>query len=192
MPFAQKRWNWMTWLTLVVRTADAGDTTALAAGVRSAVRQLDAELPVHRVATVNQLYRESVARRRFATVLTGAFAVAAMLLGTVGMYGVLSYGVMQRRREFGIRIALGARAGQVTRVVVGEALALAGLAVIIGTVAALGLTRLLSGLLFEVSPTDPATFVVVALLVAAVAAVAAWVPARRATRIDPAATIREA
>jgi ABC-type antimicrobial peptide transport system permease subunit len=108
------------------------------------------------------------------------------------MYGVLSYGVVQRRREFGIRIALGARAGQVTRVVVGEALALAGLAVIIGTVAALGLTRLLSGLLFEVSPTDPATFVVVALLVAAVAAVAAWVPARRATRIDPAATIREA
>jgi predicted permease len=192
MPFAQKRWNWMTWLTVVVRSANVSDPTTLGAGVRSAVRQLDAELPVHRVATVNQLYRESVARRRFATVLTGAFAVAAMLLGMVGMYGVLSYGVVQRRREFGIRIALGARAGQVTRVVVGEALALAGIAVIIGTVAAFGLMRLLSGLLFEVSPTDPATFVSVALLVAAIAAVAAWVPARRATRIDPAATIRDA
>jgi ABC-type antimicrobial peptide transport system permease subunit len=144
------------------------------------------------VTPVHQLYRESIARRRFATVLTGAFALAALLLGTVGMYGVLSYGVAQRRREFGIRIALGARAGQVTRVVVGEALALAGIAVIIGTAAAFASTRLLSGLLFEVSPTDPATFTTVALLIAAVAAIAAWIPARRATRVDPATTIRDA
>jgi putative ABC transport system permease protein len=192
MPFAQKRWNWMTWLTLVVRTEGGGDTSAVAASLRGAVRQLDAELPIHRVATVQQLYRESIARRRFATVLTGAFAAAALLLGTVGMYGVLSYGVVQRRREFGIRIALGARAGQVTRVVVREALTLAAVAVVVGTAAAIPLTRLLAGLLFEVSPTDPATFIAVAVLVAGVAAMAAWVPARRATRIDPAATIRDA
>jgi predicted permease len=192
MPFAQKRWNWMSWLTLVVRTEGVGDTTRVAASLRGVVRELDAELPIHRVATAQQLYRESIARRRFATALTGAFAAAALLLGMVGMYGVLSYGVVQRRREFGIRIALGARAGQVTRVVVREALTLAAVAVVVGTAAALALTRLLGGLLFEVSPTDPATFIAVAMLVTAVAAVAAWVPARRATRIDPATTIRDA
>jgi len=192
MPFAQKRWSWMTWLTLVVRTNGTGDTTSLGSALRGAVRQLDPELPVHRVATVHQLYRESIARRRFATVLSGAFAVAALLLGMVGMYGVLSYGVVQRRREFGIRIALGARAAQVTSVVVREALVLAAIAVAIGSVAALALTRLLSDLLFEVSPTDPATFVTVAALVAVVAGLASWVPARRATRIDPASTIRDA
>jgi ABC-type antimicrobial peptide transport system permease subunit len=108
------------------------------------------------------------------------------------MYGVLSYGVVQRRREFGIRIALGARASQVTGVVVREALSLAVVAVVIGSAAALMLTRLLSDLLFEVSPRDPATFATVAVVVAVVAALAAWVPARRATRIDPAATIRDA
>jgi predicted permease len=192
MPFAQKRWNWMTWLTLVVRTNGTSDTTTLGSALRDAVRQLDPELPVHRVATVHQLYRESIARRRFATVLSGAFAAAALLLGMVGMYGVLSYGVVQRRREFGIRIALGARAAQVTSVVVREALVLAAIAVAIGSVAALALTRLLSDLLFEVSPTDPATFVTVAALVAVVAGLASWVPARRATRIDPASTIRDA
>jgi ABC-type antimicrobial peptide transport system permease subunit len=105
---------------------------------------------------------------------------------------VLSYGVVQRRREFGIRIALGARAAQVTSVVVREALVLAAIAVAIGSVAALALTRLLWDLLFEVSPTDPATFVTVAALVAVVAGLASWVPARRATRIDPASTIRDA
>jgi ABC-type antimicrobial peptide transport system permease subunit len=109
----------------------------------------------------------------------------------IGMYGVLSYGVLQRRREFGIRIALGAQASQVTRVVVREALLMAVVAVAIGTVAAVAVTKLLADLLYEVSPTDPVTFVGVAVLVTTVAAAAAWIPARRATRIDPAITIRE-
>jgi ABC-type antimicrobial peptide transport system permease subunit len=143
------------------------------------------------VAAVSDLYRASVARRRFATVLAAAFAVAALALGTVGMYGVLSYGVVQRRREFGIRIALGARTGQVTVVVVREALALAAFAILLGTAAALAVTRLIADLLYEVSPRDPATFAAVGALVAVVAAAAAWIPARRATRIDPAATIRD-
>jgi putative ABC transport system permease protein len=110
----------------------------------------------------------------------------------VGMYGVLSYGVAQRRREFGIRLALGAQASQVTRVVVRDALTLAVIGVALGTSVALPVTRLLSGLLYEISPTDPATFVGVGVLVVVVAAVAAWFPARRATRIDPAMTIRDA
>ena len=192
MPFAQKNWHWMSWSTIVVRTEGPGHGEALRAALRRTVWELDAQLPIQRIASAPELYRESVARRRFATGLTAAFAAAALVLGMVGMYGVLSYGVVQRRREFGIRLALGARASQVTGVVVREALTLAALAVAIGLVAALALTRLLAALLFEVSPTDPATFASVALLVAGVAAAASWVPARRATRIDPAATIRDA
>jgi predicted permease len=192
MPHAQKDWHWMSWMTLVVRTDDAVSAEAIGGAVRAAVWQTDPQLPIHRVATVRELYRDSVARRRFATVLTGAFAAAALLLGMIGMYGVLSYAVLQRRREFGIRIALGAQASQVTGVVVREALAVAGIAVAVGTAAALLLTPLLRDLLFEVSATDPTVFAVVAVLVGGVAVLAAWIPARRATRIDPAATIREA
>lgn len=191
MPFAQKRWPWMTWMTLVMRTDDAGNAATLGGALRGLVRQLDTRLPVQRVSTVPDLYRESVARRRFATVLTGVFAALALILGVVGMYGVMSYGVVQRRREFGIRLALGARASQVTGVVVREALALAGVALIVGVAASLGLTRVLSGLLYEVSPRDPVTLAAVCLLVAVVAMSAAWIPARRATRIDPATTIRD-
>jgi putative ABC transport system permease protein len=192
LPFAQKRWSWMSWLTLVVRTDGTGDVESLGAALRDVVKQLDDRLPVQRVAAVRDLYRASIARRRFATVLTGAFAAAALLLGTVGMYGVLSYGVAQRRREFGIRLALGARASQVTGVVVREAFTLAAVAVVVGTAGALAVTRVISGLLYEVSPRDPATFGAVASLVAVVAVAAAWIPARRATRIDPAVTIRDA
>jgi len=192
MPFAQKRWPWLTWLTLVVRSDGVGDADALGSALRGLVRQLDPRLPIQAMSTVPDRYRESMARRRFATVLTGAFAALALVLGTVGMYGVLSYAVMQRRREFGIRIALGARAAQVTGGVVREALVLAIVAVGVGVGAALGLTRMLDGLLYEVSPRDPVTFVGVAMLVTLVAAAAAWIPARRATRIDPATTIRDA
>ncbi|HUQ84618.1 MAG TPA: ABC transporter permease [Gemmatimonadaceae bacterium] len=191
MPFAQKRWTWMSWLTLIVRTDGDADVSSLSGEIRSSVWQLDSRLPIHGIATVGAMYRESVARRRFATALAGAFAAAALALGMIGMYGVLSYGVLQRRREFGIRIALGAQASQVTRAVVSEALTLAVVAVVIGSAAAFALTRLLSSLLFEVSPRDPVTFVGVAVVVGAVSAIAAWVPARRATRIDPASTIRE-
>ena len=192
VPFAQKRWPWMTWMTLVMRTDAMASVNTLGSGLRGLVRQVDARLPVQDVSPVPDRYRESVGRRRFATVLTGAFAALALLLGVVGMYGVVSYGVVQRRREFGIRLALGARASQVTGVVVREALALAGIALVVGLAAALGSTRVLAGLLYEVSPRDPITFAAVAVLVAVVAMAAAWVPARRATRIDPAMTIRDA
>jgi putative ABC transport system permease protein len=192
IPFAQKDWAWMSWSTLIVRTQAGASTDALRAALTKTVWDIDAQLPIQRIATASELYRESVARRHFATLLTGAFAAAALALGIVGMYGVLSYGVAQRRREFGIRLALGARTSQVTGVVVREALAMAGVAVAIGTVVAIGVTRLLADLLFEVSPTDPVTFVAVAVLIALVAVAASWIPARRATKIDPATTLREA
>ena len=191
MPYAQKDWNWMSWLTVLVRTARSGADEGTAVALRAAVWEQDKQLPIHVLSTVPEVYREGSARRRFATVLTGAFAVAALLLGMIGTYGVLSYTVVRRRREFGIRLALGARAEQVTRVVVGEALGIAVLAIAVGMVAALGLTKLLASLLYEVSPTDPLTFGAVAVIVPTVACVAAWVPARRATRIDPAIAIRD-
>jgi predicted permease len=191
MPFAQKRWEWMSWLTLLVRTNGTSDAATLGAALRGVVARIDSRLPVQHVAPVAELYRQSVARRRFATALSGAFAVVALVLGVIGMYGVLSYTVSQRRREFSIRMALGARATQVTVVVVRQALLLAAAAIVIGTGAALSATRLLSDLLYETSPRDPATFASVAALIAGVAAVAAWIPARRVTRIDPASTMRD-
>jgi putative ABC transport system permease protein len=160
--------------------------------VKSAVAEEDRRLPIHRVATVHELYGESTARRRFATTLLSSFAALALVLGTIGMYGVLSYAVAQRRREIGIRIALGAKPGEVMGAVLRQALTLTVLGVVIGAAAALALTRLLDALLYEVSPTDPLTYVAVALLLTAVAALAAWMPARRATRIDPLAVLREA
>ena len=192
MPYAQKTWPWMSWMTLVMRTDGTTDVQSLGAALRDVVREIDPRIPVQQVIAVGERYRDSVARRRFATLLTGVFATVALILGMVGMYGVLAYGVVQRRREFGIRIALGARASQVTGVVVREALTLAAVAVAIGLVLALALTRLLSDLLYEVSPRDPLTLGTVATSVATVALIAAWIPARRATRIDPATTIRDA
>jgi putative ABC transport system permease protein len=192
LPHAQKERDWMTWMALLVRAEPGRDPRSLAPAVRAAVRELDPRLPVHRIATVEELYGESTARRRFATTLLTAFAALALLLGTVGMYGVLSYAVAQRRREIGIRIALGARSTTVVGDVLRQALALTALGVVIGLAGALALTRLLGALLYEVSPADPATYVAVALLLAVVAAVAAWMPAWRATRIDPLVVLREA
>jgi ABC-type antimicrobial peptide transport system permease subunit len=181
----------MTWMALLVRAEPGRDPRSLAPAVRAAVRELDPRLPIHRIATVDELYGESTARRRFATTLLSAFAALALLLGTVGMYGVLSYAVAQRRREIGIRIALGAKSTAVVGHVLRQALALTAIGVVIGVVGALALTRLLGALLYEVSAADPITYVVVALLLAAVATVAAWMPAWRATRIDPLVVLRE-
>jgi putative ABC transport system permease protein len=192
IPHAQKQWHWLAWMTLIVRAEPGRDPRSLAPIVQAAVAEQDRRLPIHRIATVHELYGESTARRRFATTLITVFAALALLLGTIGMYGVLSYAVAQRRREIGIRIALGAKPGKVMGTVLRQALMLTALGVMIGTGAALGLTRLLGALLYEVSPTDPITFVAVAVLLTVVAAFAAWMPAWRATRIDPLVVLREA
>jgi putative ABC transport system permease protein len=192
IPQAQKQWHWLGWMTLIVRAESGRDPGSLAPIVQAAVAEQDRRLPIHRIATVDELYGESTARRRFATTLITVFAALALLLGTIGMYGVLSYAVAQRRREIGIRIALGAKPGEVMGVVMRQALLLTVLGVVIGTGGALALTRLLGALLYEVSPTDPITYVAVAVLLTLVAALAAWMPAWRATRIDPLVVLREA
>jgi putative ABC transport system permease protein len=133
----------------------------------------------------------SVAQPRFYMLLLGIFAVAALFLAAIGIYGVLAYAVRQRSNEIGIRRALGARSGDVMRMVVGRAMLLAGGGLIAGLLASLALTRILSGLLYRVSATDPWTFAGVAILLAAVALFASLVPARRAARVDPLVALRE-
>jgi predicted permease len=191
LPHAQKPWSWLSWGALMVRTAPGQEQAAVVNAIRTAIQEQDPRLAIHRVATVPDLYREGNARRLFATMLLGGFAVIAVLLGMIGMYGVLSYTVAQRKREIGIRMALGAGEANVMRGVMRQALALTVGGVLFGTAVAVGLTRVLESLLFEVSATDPVTYVAVAALLIAVAAVSAWVPARRATRVDALTVIRE-
>jgi len=191
LPHAQKPWVWMSWLTLIVRPQPGVRPQSLRDGVAGRLARLDPELPIQRYATLAELYGESLARRRFAMLMLVAFAGAALLLGIIGMYGVLAYTVAQRRRDIGIRMALGASSRSVVREVVRHALALAGLGILLGGVAALALTRLLQSLLYEVSPTDPWTLAGVALLVVIITSLAAWVPARRAARISPVSVMRD-
>lgn len=188
IPQAQKPWGWMSWLTIVARTER--DPLAIAPGVKQALRELDARMPIERLTTMNSLYAESMARQRFAATLLGAFAALALLLGSVGVYGVLSYSVAQRTRDIGVRIALGARRSHVAATVIRRGVALAGVGVFAGIVGALVLSRFLESLVFGITTTDPVTFTGVPLLLLIVVALAAYVPARRATRIDPMRALR--
>ncbi|HUG40083.1 MAG TPA: ABC transporter permease [Longimicrobiales bacterium] len=183
MAQAQKPWGWLTWLVLTVRTE--AEPTALAPAIRDELQALDAAVLPERVATLDQLYAESAARRRFATVLLGAFAVLALVLGATGIYGVLSYAVARRRREIGIRMALGADRGRVARSVLRDGVLLAAIGLAFGLPAALVLSRFLESLVFGISTADPATFVAVPVTLLAVAALGAFLPAWRATRVDP-------
>ena len=175
-------------MTYVVRSA--GDPTVLARPIEARMHELDADLPLARVRPLAEYVHRASAPARFTTALAGIFAVAALLLASIGIYGVLAYAVQQRRQEIGVRLAMGARSGQILRLVVGRGFraALAGLA--LGLVGALGLGRFLSGLLYGVTHTDPLTYVGVSALLLAVALLASWLPARRASRVDPALCLR--
>jgi ABC-type antimicrobial peptide transport system permease subunit len=131
-----------------------------------------------------------VARPRLLTTLLGLFGLVGLVLGALGVYGVLAYLVARRRREIGVRIALGARTADVLRLVVGRGLALAGGGILLGTGGALVLTRFMRGILYNVAPTDPATFAAVAVALLAASALASWLPARRAARVDPSVALR--
>ena len=147
------------------------------------------DLPVI-VTTMDQIFSNSVAGQRFNALLLGIFASVALMLAMIGVFGVINYSVARRTHEIGIRIALGAQRGDVFRLVVGQGLLLAVIGVGLGAVGAMALTRLIAGLLYGVSPTDGPTFVIVALIVTVVAGLACYLPARRATRVDPLVALR--
>jgi putative ABC transport system permease protein len=172
----------------VIRTAS--DPAALAAAVTGLIHRADPNLPVTQVMTMDDVLSDSVAPRRFSAVLIAVFAALALLLAAVGIYGVMSYVVEQRTHEIGIRMALGARPRDVGSLLVNRGAKLAAIGLAIGLIGALALTRLLSSLLFGVKPTDPLTFTVIALLLATVAMLACYVPARRAMRVDPMVALR--
>ncbi len=174
--------------TLVVMTEH--DPSSLVPPIRETVRLIDRSVLVQRAQTMEELLRNRTAPQRFLAALLGSFGGLAILLASLGIHGVLAYSISQRTREIGVRMALGASPGGVLRMVVGHGMALTGVGVAIGVVAALGLSRFLREQLYEVSPADPLTYGAVALLLAAVALLASWVPARRAARVDPMTALR--
>jgi predicted permease len=185
VPFPQRPWASMN---LILRTA--GDPHNWAAAARAAVAAVDRDQPVTGVNTMEEVLATSTAQQRFSVFLLGVFSMTALLLAAVGLYGAIAYSVAERTQEMGIRIALGAATGDILRMIVGQGLTLTLAGLAIGTMAALALTRLMSGLLFQVSAADPASFAASALLFAAIAALASYLPARRATRVDPTEALR--
>ncbi len=185
VPYLQLSENYMQ---LAVKSAV--DATSLAGAVRREVAAVDPDQPTADVTTLEQTLSQSVAPRRFNALLLGIFAFIALLISTVGLYGVIAYSVTQRTHEIGIRMALGADKSDVLRMVVGQGLKLALVGVAIGIAGALALTRFLSSLLYGVKPTDPVTFIAVSLILIAVALLACYIPARRASKVDPMVALR--
>jgi predicted permease len=174
--------------TLVLRTS--GDPAALTNAARAVIRGIDPELATDQVRTLESVVRESVARPRFAAAVLGSFGASALVLAVVGVYGVLSFAITRRRREMAVRMALGARPQALRRLVVGSGLRLAAGGVAAGLLAAVAGGRVLTTLLYEMSPTDPATLAIVAVTLLGAAAAASWIPARRATRVSSAEVLR--
>jgi predicted permease len=174
---------------LVVRTE--GDPMAAVSAVKEALREVDPDQGAAAILSMEQLLSGSIAGPRLQAILLGAFGGLGLVLACVGVYAVISYSVAQRLREVGIRLALGASPGKIRALVLREGMALAGLGVALGILAALALTRYLSTLLYAVKPTDPAVFAAVSGLLIAAAAAGCWFPARRATSVDPALVLRE-
>jgi ABC-type antimicrobial peptide transport system permease subunit len=171
-----------------VRTSQ--EPTALTSAIQREFMAVDGQLPVAKFRTMEQVISQSTARSNFNMLLLTIFASTALLLAALGIYGLMSYSVEQRTQEIGIRVALGASAGDMLRMVVARGLLLAGIGLAVGLAAAFGLTRLLSSLLFGVKANDPLAFGAVVLTLAAVAWIAVYIPARRATRIDPLIALR--
>jgi putative ABC transport system permease protein len=188
VPYAQEQMPWRRWMDLAVRTE--GDPLALTAALRAELARIDRTVPLARVRSMDQVISASVADRTFNLFLLGGFALLALTLAAAGTYGVMSYTVVQRTRELGVRMALGARRWDVLRLVVGRGMALASVGIVIGAIAALVLSRAIADMLFEVTATDPLTLMVAALVLLASAAAASFIPARRAMRVDPLIALR--
>jgi putative ABC transport system permease protein len=175
-------------MTFIVRTT--ADPKSVIAAVREEIRAMDRDLPPYDIKTMNELIYQSASRERFTTLLLVIFGAMALTLASVGIYGVMSYAVTQRTHEIGVRMALGAGYRDVLRLVIGQGMKLALAGIAIGLIAAFALTRLMSKLLFDVSATDPTVFSAIAVLFAFVAVAACYIPARRATRVDPMVALR--
>jgi len=182
-------WSPQRSMSVLVRTS-LSDPTAVAPAVRRVLAEMDPSVPLGSAEPMSRVVAKSMARTSFTMLLLGVAAAMALVLSAVGIYGVISYVVGQRRGEIGIRIALGAPIAQVKRLVVLQSVRLAVAGVALGLAAALASTRVLASLLFEVSPTDPRVLALVALALVALAALASYVPARRASRVDPAEALR--
>jgi len=171
-------------MTFVVRSPRAG-TESFLSQIRRAVWSVNASLPVASMQTMQAIYDRSMARTSFTLVMLGIAGAMAMTLGVIGLYGVIAYAVSQRRREIGIRLALGAEPGQLKKMFVRHGFTLAMLGTAIGLIAAAGLMRLMKSLLFGISPLDPLTYAAVPVLLIAAAVLASYLPARRAAAVDP-------
>jgi putative ABC transport system permease protein len=175
-------------MTLLVRTT--GEPSAIVPAIARAVREIDPAQPVYQVRRLRDWLDESTAQPRFTTTLSGAFALVALLLAAVGVYGVVSYSVSQRTQEIGVRMAIGAERGQIMRLVLRGGLSWAVAGITLGLAGAFALSRVLGTLLFEVGPRDPITYSTVGVVLAVVAMLACYIPAARATRIDPVIALR--
>jgi putative ABC transport system permease protein len=174
---------------LLIRTST--EPTSIVPSVRGAVRSLDTELPLSNIKTMQQLLDESVSQSRFATVLISIFAVVALVLASVGIYGVISYSITQRTSEVGVRMALGAQTNHILRLFVSQGVRLAVLGIGIGLLAAFAMTQIITSLLYQVSAIDPLTYIGTALVLAFVAVAASYIPARRATKVHPMIALRQ-
>jgi predicted permease len=186
-PFQQDRSGFLRFVSFVARTATPASVVE---GVRAEIRRVAPDLPIQSTVTMDEAVAASVAQPRFRMVLLALFAVSATLIATCGLYGLMAYAVTQRRREIGVRMALGAGRRDVLRLVLTRALRIVVTGLVVGLAGAAGVTRVLQTFLFGVTPTDPIVFTIVTLLLLAVGLMAAWLPARRATRIDPWAALR--
>jgi putative ABC transport system permease protein len=181
VPHAQDaQWNFMG---LAIRTA--GDPAAFAATLRREVQALDKDQPIYNVRTMDDVVMNSLGTRRVSMQLFAVFAIAALLLAAIGIYGVMAYTVTQRTQEIGIRMALGAQRSDVLGLVVRQGMTLAAIGVAAGLMGAFGLTRVMASLLFNVRPDDPTTYLAISFLLVVVAFLACYLPARRAAKLDP-------
>ena len=174
---------------MLVRSSRTG-TESLLKEIRETVWAVNGSLPLAQVRTLGDVYKRSMARTSFTLVMLAIAAAIALVLGVVGIFGVIAYAVTQRTREIGIRVALGARPVELQRMFVRHGLVLAGIGVTCGLIAAITLTRFMTSLLFGISPLDPATYVVVSVVLTTAAALASYVPAYRATGVDPVEALR--
>jgi len=188
MPTAAQERLSFGFLSFFVRTDR--DPATLMPTVRSLVNRVDPAAGIDVMLPMEQLVASSLTRQRFYAILLGIFAAIAAVLGAIGIYGVLAYMVGQRKQEIGIRMALGAERGAVLRLILSRGIVLMTIGIALGLAGAAGLNRYLSGMLFDLTPLDPATYAVVAVLFAAVALAASYLPARRATQVDPVVALR--